>query len=350
VQQVAQLYRNSGRNAQARAVLLEALARSGSLPDSHPSRIAVLNALADSWWQDGNLLKAVGYLEQAAAARATAPPVSATQPTMGPAIVVSGKFTYSAGYVSGSYGQNDIYAYMRLANLYQQLGRPDAVAAIAVKIRTLGSEGESELANFYGQHGQLEDAAAIYRNLAEQAADPQAKVDTWQSLADLYAGREHYTEAIASIQQAIAAVQSSDNPGIRGQALSMSQSVADYMRLDGQLDQADQVYRQILQESQGEPQECQVVGMYAQYLAETERGAQGISRLKDYLTVSSNLDPEQKINVLFDLAAVAQRMGDSKGADEYRQAAQALRPQPDPSMPPAGLIFIGESCRRPRPP
>jgi len=64
-QQVAQLYQSSSLNAQARAILREALARTGLLGDSHPSRIATLNALGESWRQDGNLLKAVGYLEQA---------------------------------------------------------------------------------------------------------------------------------------------------------------------------------------------------------------------------------------------------------------------------------------------
>src|SRR5580704_7412061 len=61
VQSVQQIYQNSGRRAQARAILTDALARANSLGESHPVRIQLLNMLADSWQSDGNLLKAVTY-------------------------------------------------------------------------------------------------------------------------------------------------------------------------------------------------------------------------------------------------------------------------------------------------
>ncbi|HMC60302.1 MAG TPA: hypothetical protein VKJ01_14020, partial [Candidatus Solibacter sp.] len=287
VQQVAQSYQNSTLNAQARAVLQEALARTVALPDWHPSRIAMLNALGNAWHQDGNLLKAVGYFEQAATAQATAPPpaappIAAAQPAMR-GVIVSGIRTAFFSHAGGSYFGSAIYAYIRLAELYRQLGRPDAVAAIAVKIRTLGSNDESALAQFYQQQGQPEEAAAIYKKLAEQAADPQAKAGAWQSLANLYAGQEHYSDAIAAIQQAIAALQSSDKPGIRSQALWLSQELAGHMRAAGLPDQADQVYNQLLQQNRDGPQESQMMGQYAQYLANTQRGATGQSVLKDYL-------------------------------------------------------------------
>src|SRR5260370_27142862 len=83
VQQVAQMYQNSSLNAQARAILQEGLARIAPLPDWHPSHITLLNALGDSWRQDGNLLKAVGYLEQAATTQAAAPPMAAQPPVVG---------------------------------------------------------------------------------------------------------------------------------------------------------------------------------------------------------------------------------------------------------------------------
>jgi tetratricopeptide (TPR) repeat protein len=72
VQQVAQLYRDSGLRSQSRAVLQGALAQTAALPDWHPARVAMLNALADSWQQEGNLLKAVGLLEQLAVAQPAA--------------------------------------------------------------------------------------------------------------------------------------------------------------------------------------------------------------------------------------------------------------------------------------
>src|ERR1019366_236360 len=141
----------------ARAILQEALARTGPLGDSHPSRFAMLDALGWSWRQDGNLLKAAGYLEQAAAAQPATP--------------------------------SAVYTYTSLASLYRQLGRPDAVNAMAVKIRALASNNTAR-AQFYEQQGQRDEAAAIYRKLAEQS-DPQARWNALQSLAYVYERQEH---------------------------------------------------------------------------------------------------------------------------------------------------------------
>lgn len=334
-QQVAQLYQNSSLNAQARATLQEGLARLAPLGESHPSRIELLNQLASSWQQDGNLLKAAGYLEQAAAGQAATPPLAAAQPVMLGVIVSGNRRSYFGGY-SGS----AIDTYTRLADIYQQLGRPDAVAAIAMKIRSLASNDQSTLARFYAQHGRSEEAAAIYKALAEQTADALTRSFAWQSLAGLYSGQEHYTDAIAAIQQAIAAVGSSDQPNVRSRGVWMRQNLAVYMRRAGLIDQADQVYQQILRQGLDEIQEPQMVASYAQYLADTQRGAQGETLLKNYLAGSSSLEPQQKTNLLFNLANLARRLGDSNGADAYQQAGEALQPQP-----PAGQIRIGEQVR-----
>jgi tetratricopeptide (TPR) repeat protein len=350
VQQLAQLYQNSGWNARARTILQEALARTGPLGDSHPSHTAVLNALADSWRQDGNLLKAVGYLEQAATAMAaapapaTTPPAGAVQSSFGGLVAFGSRRIYGGRYAVGGFPGSALYAYIRLADLYRQLGRPDAIAAVAVKIRTLASNDQSTLARFYEQQGQFGEAAAIYKKQAEQLSDPQARAGAWQSLASLAARQEHPSDAAAAMQQAIAAIQSSDNPGVRSQATWMRQNLAGYMRDAGQLEEADHVYRQILQESHGGPLETQMLGMYAMYLGETERGAQGLSLLKDYLAGNANLDPQQKMTALFNLSNVSRTMGDAKMAEEYQQAGQALQPQPPP--PPEGQIQIGEELRK----
>jgi len=139
-------------------------------------------------------------------------------------------------------------------------------------------------------------------------------------------------------------VQSSDNSGIRSQAVWMQQSLAGYLRQAGLLDQSDRIYQQLLQQNRGGPQESQMLGMYAQYLADTERGAQGARLLQEYLAGSSNLDPPQKMNALFQLANIARGAGDSKGADEYQQAAQALQPQP--LSPPALQVLIGKELQK----
>jgi len=337
VQQVMQLYQASALNAQARAVLQESLDRTAPLGDSHPSRIAMLSELGESWRQDGNLLKAIGYLEKAAAAQPSAHPPAAAQPPMQRAFLLGPTL-----YRRRSYSEGGIWAYMRLADLYQQLGRPDAVAAIALKIRSLAANDETALAQFYEQHGQFDEAAAMYKKLAEQSTDPQAKTNAWQSLANIYARQEHYSDAVAAIQQAIAAVQSADNPELRSQGLY--QNLAVYMKDAGLFDQADQVYQQLLQQNRDGQQESQVLGMYAQYLADTNRGAQGETVLKDYLANGSNLDPLQKSNAFFSLANLARRTGDTTRADEYQQAGQALQPQPP--GPPVDQILIGEQLRK----
>ena len=342
--QVAQLYQSSGWNAQARATLQEALARTGGLNDSHPSRTDLLNALADFWLQDGNLLKAVGYLEQAATAQAAAPPAAPQFAEQAARLSVQGAFAMRVDGPNrrGYYGSS-IYVYTRLADVYRRLGRPDAVAAVAAKIRALGSNDEGALARFYEQQGQFEEAAAVYKTMAEQSADAQARGNAWQSLANLYAGQEHYTDAIAAMKQAILAVEASDKPQIRGQSVWMRQNLASFLRRADLTDQADGVYQQILEETRGGPQESQMLGAYAQYLAETQRAAQGENLLKEYLA-GTNLEPPAKMNVLFQLSNVARTSGDSKRAEEYQAAGMALQQQPSSAT--EGQVRIAEEVRK----
>jgi len=310
--EVARLLRSAGRNSEARAVLEDGLARTAPLGVSHPSRIAILNELAAFWEGDGNLLKAVGYLEQATAAESAAP------------------------------AQSNIQDYIRLAALYRKLGRPDAVAAVAVKIRALGATDQAALAAFYEQRGQLAEVAAVYRKMAEQAADPRTKAEAWQSLAGFAASQQHFPEAIAAVKEAIAAAQPSEVPGVAGQTFSMRQNLARYLRGAGALDQADQVFQQLLQESRGGPPETQALLAYAQYLGETARGAQGENLLKGYLVDHPNPDPPLRVSFLYTLANLARGTGDSRRADLYVQEAQALQPPPPP---PVGEIRIAEKLR-----
>jgi tetratricopeptide (TPR) repeat protein len=311
-QQVASLYqspnRNANWNAPARAILQEALDRTRPLGDSHPSRIAMLDALGWSWRQDGNLLKAAGYLEQAAAARPATP--------------------------------SALYSYTNLAGLYRQLGRPDAVAAIAAKFLAIASVEQTVLAQFYEQLGQLDEAAAIYRKLAEQS-DPSAKSSAWQTLAGVYARQERYPDAVAATQQAFAALQSSNNPHIVPSSW-MRQNLAGLLRQAGQIDQADEVFRQLVQDHDFDGEKTWVMAAYAQHLGATNRAAQGESLLQDYLAGHSDLDWPQKMNVLYSLSNLARSNGDPKRADEYQRAAQALQPP----QPPTGRILIGDELQK----
>src|SRR6185369_7710741 len=73
VQGVSQLYQSGGMNARAREIAESAVSRTVRLPDSYPTRVMLLNMLANQWQEDRNLLKALPYLQKAAAALESAP-------------------------------------------------------------------------------------------------------------------------------------------------------------------------------------------------------------------------------------------------------------------------------------
>jgi tetratricopeptide (TPR) repeat protein len=252
LQQVAQLYQGTGMNLQFRTVAQEALARAGKLGDSHPTRIALLNMLADSWQQDGSLLKSVAYIEQAVAAQEAAQamkaPASAAQASsqwFNARLTVTGCCQNRFGAVP-----NLVYPYQRLADAYQRLGRPEAVAGVVAKMQTLIKNNASELASFYKWQGQFDQAAAIYRKLAEQASSPQEAADFLRQASDAYAQEQRYDAAAASLQQAVAALESSGDPPARDQTTWMRQYIANLMRQAGQIELADQIDRQLLAERQ----------------------------------------------------------------------------------------------------
>ncbi len=329
-QQVAQLFQNGNWNADAAAILQDGLDRTGPLGVSDPAHISMLSSLANFWESNGNLLKAGGYMEQAVAALAAPPSTPAQR-----GVILNG---IGHRYVI----DGPLQAYIRLATLYQKLGRSDAVATLAAKIKALGSTDQSALAAFYEQRGQTDEAAAVYRQMAEQASNPQAKANAWQSMANLDAGQQNFSAAVAAVHEAIAAVQSSETPGIAGQTFWMRQNLARYQRSVGLVEQADQTYQELLQQSRGGPNEVQSLLAYAQYLGETQRGAQGEDLLKGYMADHPSAEPQQQVNFLYNLANLVRRTGDSKSADRYQQAAQALQPQPSP---PAGQIRIAEQLQ-----
>ena len=347
VQQVAQAHQSSGMNLQARTILQDALARTAALGNSHPAHTGILNSLAESWWQDGNLLKAAGYLEQAAAAQAEAPPVTAPPGAAGK-FMGSGGISFSRLTAVNGFGavanNGSIYTYTRLADLYQQLGRPDAIAAVAAKIRTLATSDPTALARFYEQRGQLSDAAAVYQKTAEQSADPQMQASAYQALASLDQRQQRYSDAAAALQQAIAIMESSEKPGMRDQTQWIRQNLARTLGQAGQTDQGDQIFQQLVQQSAGTPQSGQTLISYAQYLGDTKRESQAQSLLKEYLAGgAASQDPQQEAGVYFTLANLARRSGNSKAAETYQKQGQALQPQPNP---PAGQQSLVEDIRQ----
>src|SRR5712692_5650907 len=236
VQTVAQLYQSSGWWAQARAVVQDELSRSNSLADWHPLRIQLLNMLADFWQQDGNLLKALSYREKAVAALESTPPGASPdppQPRFNPATGTAANRSVARFAVIGFSGQavapgrgNNTFVYQQLADLYRQLGRPEAAAKIVAKMRSLIQDDPRALAAFYEREGNLDDAVALYKKVAEQAAaNPQAQV--WeevgplQSIANLYQRERRWDDAAATLEQAAGRLEASGRPGAHNQAVGM---------------------------------------------------------------------------------------------------------------------------------
>ena len=329
VQSVVQLFQSSGRNLEARTVAETSLARTARLGDSHPARMMLLNLMTDLWLQDGNLLKAVGYLEQAAAAAEAAPPanldvrsavrqVDSPGPVMVKSVAVPGfGVSFNPGYV-----------YQRLADLHQRLGRPEEAAAAREKYRATLKNDDFGLARFYEQQNQLDDAAALYTKHAAEATNYRQKVQALQALSNLYTRQEHYADAVAVLQQAIAATQASGKTEAASMAFGMRLQLANILQQAGQSEQAGQMYRQMLAESTQTEQNLQVLTNLANHLIANQHAAEAETLLKDYLTSHSNLEPWQESQVLFNLSHAAQMSGNENRADEYQRAARQKQALP----------------------
>ena len=354
---VTQLYESGGMSRQARSIAEEALSRAEGLGQSHPTRIQLLNTLASSWQQDRNLLKALACLEKAAAAVDAAPLAKSPVPGAEGQPYSNGARTGAFVVFSNTPGISrrepfqDYSVYPRLADLYQQLGRPDAAAAVLAKMRTLATNNDAALASIYERQGQLDEAAAIYKKLAEQAAaNPQSQpwqvAGPLQSLANLYQREQRYGEAAAALQQAVAALDASGKPEAHNQTISIRQSLASILHQAGQTQAADQVYQQLLTETKDgrDGIHTGLLSNYANYLGTTKRGAQAEDFLNDYMANHPNLGRSEESSLLFSLANVARMSGQPKRAEEYQRAAMEKQPAVQPT--PAGQVFIGKDLQK----
>jgi hypothetical protein len=332
---VAQLYEGSGLSAQALAIAQQALARATTLD----TRIQLLQTVADFYQQHRNLLQALVYREKLVAAldEAAAKPV---EPNSAPTSVRFGVFS-GIGSLRYMGGDQRTRAYQQLAELYQQLGRPDAVAATTKRLIAIAKE-PGIVAQFYQQEGQLEEAAAIYKKQAEQA-DPSKRVGALQSLANVYQQEQRYADAADAFQQATAALNASGKPEMQQQTVWTRMNMARMLNQAGQTPAADKIYEQLLAETANAPEGTyqQLLTDYANYLGDTKRAAQGQALLTDYLTNHPNLQPQEEANLLFQLANSAQRSGDIKLAEQYRQAAMEKQRATQPAPPTPPQILIG---------
>jgi tetratricopeptide (TPR) repeat protein len=308
VQMVSQMYEQAGKAVEERSVVEAALARANHLPDAHPTRVALLTMLARSWQSDGSLLKAAGYLEQAAAALESGSAAAYRNP--------------------GDLAQ----IYRQLGDLYRQLGRPEAAAAAFARVESRLRSNPLELAYFYLQEGPLDQAEALFKQLADQSRNPQDATNALKALIGLYQNQNRLDEAASAEAQAIAIVQNSGEVPLRNQLGWMRQNLASFLQQAGQIQQAEQVYAQALSDPQGDP--FSAVTGYAGLLSSTQRTAQAEKLLSDYLVDQGDANPIQAANVLNMLADMS---GDPKQAQEYRRAAADKWPMP-PTAAPANLI------------
>jgi tetratricopeptide (TPR) repeat protein len=307
-QRVSQIYDEGGFALQARDVLEQALARAGGLGDSSPTRVALLDALSRSWEQDRNLLKAVSYLEQAVAASEAQHP-----PTAQP----SGSRWFSAtGSRVSAAAANYADLYQRLFRLYRQLGRPEDASRVLTRIAAHVKNSDGLLASLYQQDGQIDEAAAIYKRQAAEAADPQQGAAALQSLASLYQSGQRYGDAVAALQQAIGNTEVSSGPVA---SIGMRQSLANMFQQAGQVQAGDEVYQQLMAGQTN--QQLGIVTSYANFLERTNRVGQAEKLLNDYQASHASVEPGEQQALMLPLANVERLSGKPELAEEYQRRA-----------------------------
>ena len=322
VQSVAQLYADGGRTSQARAVWKAALERTGG-----SQRIQLLTSLAESWRQDRNLPKAAEYLEKAVAAQEVAPKDQPKPALGGQVMIISGLQARQGRFYRPSGPEANLNSlYQRLSELQQQLGHPELVAALNVKMRAVAAKGGDEtLASYFEQQGQLGEAAAVFKGMAERSGNPLEAANALQSLANIYVRQENFADAAGAQQQAIARLEAAGSPDLRGQATAARQTLAQFLQQAGRTDQADAVYQDLVARS-GADQQTQVLLNYAGYLSSTQRGAQAMVLLKAFETSHPTLQPWEETSLYYGLENAARVLGDTKKAEEYMATLHARQP------------------------
>lgn len=329
-QNVAQLYDSGGLSQQARAVLEQALARAGQVQTANPARVMLLNALADSWEQDRNLLKAVSCREEAIAELEKQPPPGAATPRV--LLAVNGRVRFFTSHLS----PNPIYDYQRLALIYRQLGRKQDVARMFQKIRSRVPDDANLLASLYEQQGDSDEAIAILRKQTDQSdADPQQRSNTLQHLAQLYQQQARYAEATAAFTEVADTLAASDKPEMRSQSLMARQNLANLLNQAGQTEAADHMFEQLLSDSaqQGDGMQLFAVLSYASHLASTKRGPQAEKLLTDYSASHTNGEPWEEANLLQAFANVARQSGDLTRAEALQREAMEKQRLQQPASP-----------------
>jgi hypothetical protein len=330
VSNVASLYQETGRTADARAVVEEALARTAALGDGHPLRIQLLVQLAGLWQADGNLLRAVSCLEKATAAHQSAAPDAghAAKPAF---VFQSGPHAVFALNGYGLFVADPGAAWPQLIENYYELGRPAAVDAALAKLRELAAkQGDARYAWLFERYGSFDEAAAMLRRQVDRADGQQPISSALWSLGELYLREHRYDEAIGLMQQAADSAPAG-NYWIR-------QNLVNALHQAGKDDQAGQVYREMLASASDEDRLQTLLG-YCFFLNQTGHAAQGESMLKQYRESHPNLGAMQEVDLLQAMASAEQASGNTPQADDYRRQAEARRVAASAPAPETHLVL-----------
>jgi tetratricopeptide (TPR) repeat protein len=343
VQTVAQLYEGAAMYQQSRDIRENALTRAAALGESSRTRINLLTEVANAWQQDRNVLKALSYWEKAVAAIETAPTATPALPESRPRMM-RGSFV-----VNGYFNPNGsvfpyTWIYQRLADTYRQLGRKEDAAAILTKLQKLVQNDTAALASFYESQNRLEDAAGLYKKLAQQAAmkvdsQPGALVGPFQSLANLYQRQQRIPEAVATLQQAVDTLSASTSPDAANQAIGLRQQMAGMLDQAGQIAAADKIFEELLaQPALREDEQRHMLIAVAYHLSTTKRGAQAVEALNSYLSSHPTLSPVEESQILSTRSNVERQAGNTEKADEDQRLAMERQTQPSRSAD----VFLNE--------
>ncbi|MEO8661229.1 MAG: hypothetical protein ABI693_22355 [Bryobacteraceae bacterium] len=336
VQTVAQLFENAAMYQQSRAILEAALTRSAALGESSPLRVTLFTKLAASWELDRNLLKALSYWEKAVAAIEATPTGTAALPASRPRMM-RGSFAVTGFFNPNGSMSSNTWIYQRLAEMYRQVGRKEDAAAVLAKLQKLVQHDTGALASFYESQNRLEDAAVLYKKLAQEAAaNPEAQPGTvvapLQSLANLYQRQQRVPEAVAALQQAVDMLSASSTQDAANQSVWLRQQMASMLDQGGQVPAADKIFEGLLsQPSIQEDMQRQVLIAFAYHLSSTKRSAQGVETLNSYLSTHSTLSPQEESQILSTRSNLERQAGNNEKADADQRLAMERQVQPPPS-------------------
>jgi len=314
VQSVVSEYEGSGRMAQARAIIEDALARVNAKSADHT---VLLQWLARLWQNDGNLLKAVATLEQVAAGPPSVAPKADPQPAY---VMVTGTRWFAPSVNGADFGA----VYAQLARIYRELGRPEAVQANVKKLRALSAKSnDARYAWFFVERGDVDEAASILRQEIDCAKDPAQASYAWQQLVNAYAHNGRNDDAISAARKALSVLPPENQIGIRNAMIQALMGA-------GRKGEAEDAYRDLLAGSRPtESNYLYTLTQFARTLTENGKGSEAEALLQRYRAGDYQRQPHDETEWLQAMFTVAQSAHDKTRAEEFlaqirdRQTKQA---------------------------